>query len=472
MINPTFDMLNQRGTPMFFSDVFANRPTAAIVGRIFVSTDTYELYRDTGTAWDLLSGPGSGTITGSGTAFKYPVFTASSVIGNGSIEQLSTKNQSTRDFEIKTSTDDGLSESELILTNRFSGVDDTITFQYGRTILAGSPFLKIQDNSLTFPTSKLTYTGGNFTITDSLLVVTNTLQNNVADFIASAPELTISATGVGQRATLILAPSIGAFAGTIRTGSALNTLEFQTGIPSVTRLTIGETGITTISNLAGTGTRMIVASSTGVLSAQATPTIFGTLATGQVAFGSAADTISGSNNLFWDNANVRLGIGTNVPLTDIHISKAGSRTLRITNSTNSTDVELGIASALGTVGTNTANAFAIVTSNTERMRIAPSTGNVHIGTFVSDSGEKLQVTGTAKVTGAATFSSSVQAGGGTISAGAILQANSTTKGFLPPRMTSTERNAIGTLVAGLMVYDTTLNKLYVYTNAWEQITSI
>ena len=46
MINPTFDMLNQRGTPMFFSDVFANRPTAAIVGRIFVSTDTFELFGD------------------------------------------------------------------------------------------------------------------------------------------------------------------------------------------------------------------------------------------------------------------------------------------------------------------------------------------------------------------------------------------------------------------------------------------
>jgi len=143
MIKPAFEILNQRGTPMFFSDVFANRPNAGIVGRIFISTDTFAFYRDNGVTWDLIGGPGTGTITGSGTAFKYPVFTNTQEIGDGTIEQLTTKNQSTKDFEIKTSTDDGIYESKLFLTNRFGGNDDTITFQYGKTILAGSPFLKI-----------------------------------------------------------------------------------------------------------------------------------------------------------------------------------------------------------------------------------------------------------------------------------------------------------------------------------------
>ena len=49
---------------------------------------------------------------------------------------------------------------------------------------------------------------------------------------------------------------------------------------------------------------------------------------------------------------------------------------------------------------------------------------------------------------------------------------STTQGFLPPRMTTAQKNAIATPAAGLMVYDTTLNKLCVYTTAWETITSI
>jgi len=55
-------------------------------------------------------------------------------------------------------------------------------------------------------------------------------------------------------------------------------------------------------------------------------------------------------------------------------------------------------------------------------------------------------------------------GGGSIThiASAILQADSTTKGFLPPRMTTTQKNAIGTPAAGLQVYDTTLNQMSYY----------
>jgi hypothetical protein len=57
-------------------------------------------------------------------------------------------------------------------------------------------------------------------------------------------------------------------------------------------------------------------------------------------------------------------------------------------------------------------------------------------------------------------------------ASAQFQITSTTKGFLPPRMTTTQKNAITSPAAGLVVYDTTLNKLCVYTTAWETITSI
>ena len=53
-----------------------------------------------------------------------------------------------------------------------------------------------------------------------------------------------------------------------------------------------------------------------------------------------------------------------------------------------------------------------------------------------------------------------------------LQVDSTTRGFLPPRMTTTEKNLISA-VSGTIIYDTTLNKLCVrgLTN-WETITSI
>jgi len=63
--------------------------------------------------------------------------------------------------------------------------------------------------------------------------------------------------------------------------------------------------------------------------------------------------------------------------------------------------------------------------------------------------------------------------GASLDTSAILQADSTTKGFLPPRMTTTQKNAIASPAAGLVVYDTTLGKLCVRTaSAWETITSV
>ena len=53
---------NQKGTPALYSDILANRPAAGFLGRLFISTDTLEIYRDTGTAWALISGGGGGSV--------------------------------------------------------------------------------------------------------------------------------------------------------------------------------------------------------------------------------------------------------------------------------------------------------------------------------------------------------------------------------------------------------------------------
>ncbi len=51
---------------------------------------------------------------------------------------------------------------------------------------------------------------------------------------------------------------------------------------------------------------------------------------------------------------------------------------------------------------------------------------------------------------------------------AALDIQSTTQGFLPPRMTTVQRNAISSVPAGLTLYDTTANKTVVYNGtAWE-----
>lgn len=67
-----------------------------------------------------------------------------------------------------------------------------------------------------------------------------------------------------------------------------------------------------------------------------------------------------------------------------------------------------------------------------------------------------------RVTGSSLLNGNLMLGSTPISASAILQADSTTKGFLMPRMTTTQRDAIASPATGLQLYNTTTNKVSVY----------
>jgi hypothetical protein len=61
-------------------------------------------------------------------------------------------------------------------------------------------------------------------------------------------------------------------------------------------------------------------------------------------------------------------------------------------------------------------------------------------------------------------------GGATIDGSAVLQADSTAKGLLPPRMTQVQRLAISTPATGLLVFDTTNDKVYVNkSGGWAEV---
>jgi hypothetical protein len=284
-------------------------------------------------------------------------------------------------------------------------------------------------------------------------------------------------------------------------------------------------------------------------------------AVGRVLFEGTGNVLQESANLFWDNTNSRLGIGTASPTTSLNVRGAGTSsattTLLVQNSAGTSMLQLRddnyqlvgnwlaiessryLYRALNTSGIFTicndstvgafvnlygsthatlANVLDLGTASTSRLRIA-STGNVLIGT-TTDAGYKLDVNGTARI--GATASSGqlyVKGGAGTgqylyldnggadlwtliggnifvidrggtrifransnaqvtingsaVDASAQFQVDSTTRGFLPPRVTTTQKNAIATPAAGLVVYDTTLGKLCVRgAAAWETITSI
>jgi hypothetical protein len=90
MITLDLSILNQKGTPMFYSDTLALRPNFGIAGRIFINVDSpFGIYRDTGTAWVQIAGSGGGgTITGNGTINTLAMFTPTgTAIGDSKITQ-------------------------------------------------------------------------------------------------------------------------------------------------------------------------------------------------------------------------------------------------------------------------------------------------------------------------------------------------------------------------------------------------
>ena len=138
MPNIDLSILNQRQTPAFYADTFANRPAPSFVGRIFISTDTFDLYRDTGTAWVLLSPSAAAGVTGTGVANQVAFWSGTTAItGENNLWWDSVNNH----FGINTNTpgtalDIHHDQSTLVQLNQTTATNDTrIAFQNSGTAL-------------------------------------------------------------------------------------------------------------------------------------------------------------------------------------------------------------------------------------------------------------------------------------------------------------------------------------------------
>jgi hypothetical protein len=315
-------------------------------------------------------------------------------------------------------------------------------------------------------------------------------------------------------------------------------------------MAISQAGQVTVNDLAGTGTRMVVVNSSGVMSTQAIPSGGYLSGTGTTNYLSkwTSSTALGDSVIYDNGTNVALGTSTLV-------TKSG-RWLQITATSNvETSLVLnrtgGVSDARWDMYVPaSSSALRFYNSNAGDVATITNGGNLLIGT-TTDSGYKLDVNGTAR------FVNEVAAGGATVAgvnlslgsgiaansnmrlyggvggsryfsishttseaiidwtnntggvgtrglilqsgaasltianakfstvgfvvatnstnpsmdASAIIQADSDRKGFLPPRMTETQKNAISTPATGLIVYQTDGTAgLYVYTGAaWKSL---
>jgi hypothetical protein len=214
MIVLDLSILNQKGTPMFNSDTFANRPAFGIVGRIFISTDTKEFFRDTGTSWELIGGPGSGTITGSGAATQVAFWnSASTITGSNNLFWDSTNNYlgistntPTTALDVHHSTNSGAIFNQTTATN-----NNTINFQtsgsgrwrIGNFYTAGADDFGIFDvvgtlQQLTIlKTTGQTFIGAKTTASGRLVVNSATADAHLQIVGVNAPSIRIDNAGSG-----------------------------------------------------------------------------------------------------------------------------------------------------------------------------------------------------------------------------------------------------------------------------------
>ena len=128
-----FEVLNQLGTPLMYSATLANRPAAGIAGRIFFRTDSpFGIYRDTGSAWDLIAQSSSGTVTGSGAATQVAFWnSATGLSGTNNLFWDNTNNYlgistntPTTALDVHHATNSGAIFNQTVATN-----NNTINFQ-------------------------------------------------------------------------------------------------------------------------------------------------------------------------------------------------------------------------------------------------------------------------------------------------------------------------------------------------------
>jgi hypothetical protein len=472
-----FEVLNQLGTPMMYSATLANRPAAGIAGRIFFRTDSpFGIFRDTGSAWDQISSAGGNTIyTADDT------LTSNRTVSSGGFTLVFTPQTtffSSLTAAVNASSFSVLGSNTLNYAAAFSSNNIGNVYSANGAINSqifngNATFAQANLASAMVNVNKIDFSSGGHTVTmtqSSGIRTMSGVQNQI-QFVGSHNG-TITHAAVSQ--------NLGFFrdTGSTRTltisnaySHLINALDdYGSGFTFTNRWGIYQAGASDTNYFAANTLFGTTVNAGFLVDIAGTSRLQGNVNLGTTA---AASTITlPQTNGFTDfviNNNATAGVGFRFR------NSAGTRTVTISGSNLDISSSTGNISAqilssqqitIGAASTTSIRGFNLSTldlggDNTllYARPAAQSVLRLLSGSF----------TATAKGTVYISDYSNVAA---TPNGSAQLQVDSTVQGFLPPRMTTTQKNAIGSPAAGLVIYDTTLNKLCVYTTAWETVNSI
>lgn len=361
----------------------------------------------------------------------------------------------------------------------------------GSILFAGAAGLLSQDNASLFWDDTNNRLGLGTTTPARALDLLGTVDNGSSGTIRGSR--TLSATTLSFASVVSRAISTGDMADDFGAGFAVD-IRDTAGVDNFAKILSGfrngadnSIGVALYTLIAGVEAERLRITATG-LSGFGTTTPQNRL---DVSGAMALGTYAGVNTAPTDGAIIsgNVGIGTTTPLSVLHLSGTPLLFSDYFSADTASTAFLG-RKARGSAGSPTQalandNLAQIIGRGYQSGGAFATANNAKIGIFAAENftatAQGTYITCETTPTGSTTRVERVRVdpsggvGVGTLAtnnAAALLQVDSTTKGFLPPRMTTAQRDAISTPPSGLMIYNTTTNKLnFRAAAAWEAVTS-